>query len=67
MNYNITQLEGKNEPINFLLGNYFLELEPGNYQAEEASNISDIHLDILQFSWADKIDCNIVELVSDVQ
>ena len=40
MKHNVTQLEGKNEPINFssfLLGNYFLELEPGNYQAEEAS------------------------------
>ena len=37
MKHNVTQLEGENEPIKFsysVLGNYFLELEPGNYQAE---------------------------------
>ena len=66
MKYNVTQLEGKNEPVNSVLGNYFLELEPGIYQAKEASSISDIQPDLLQFSWADKIDCNIVDLVSDV-
>ena len=34
MNHNVMQLEGKNEPINFshsALGNYFIEIEPGNY------------------------------------
>ena len=66
MKYNVTRLEGKNEPVNFVLGNYFLELEPGNYQAEEASSISSIQPDLLQFSRADKIDCNIVYLVSNV-
>ena len=59
-------MEGKNEPINSVLGNYFLELEPGNYQAEEASDTLDTQPDLLQFSQADKIDCNIVELVSNV-
>ena len=39
MKYNVTQLEGKNEPVNSVLGNYFIELELGNYQAEEASSI----------------------------
>ena len=41
MKYNVMQLEEKNEPVNFLhsvLGNYFIELEPGNYQAKEANN-----------------------------
>ena len=66
MKYNVTQLEGKNEPVNSMLGNYFIELEPGNYQAEEASNISDTQLDLLRFSWADEIDCKIVDLVLDV-
>ena len=36
MKYSVTQLEGKNEPVNFsllVLGNCFLELELGNYQA----------------------------------
>ena len=42
MKYNVTQLEGKNEPVNSILGNYFIELEPRNYQSEEASSISDI-------------------------
>ena len=40
MKHNVTQLEGKNEPIKFpslVLGNYLLELDLGNYQAEEAS------------------------------
>ena len=32
MKHNVTQLEGKNEPVNSVLGNYFIELEPGNYQ-----------------------------------
>ena len=47
MKYNVTQLEGKNEPVNSVLGNYFIELEPGNYQAEEASSIPDIQPDLL--------------------
>ena len=66
MKYNVTQLEGKNEPINSVLRNYFIDLEPGNYQAEEASSIPDIQPDLLQFSWADEFDCNIVDLVSNV-
>ena len=41
MKYNVTQLEEKNVPVDSVLGNYFIELEPGNYQAEEASNTSD--------------------------
>ena len=44
MKHNVTQLEGKNEPVNFsysVLGNYFIELEPRNYQAEEVSGESD--------------------------
>ena len=48
------------------MGNYFIELEPGNYQAKEASSIPDTHPDLLRFSRADEIDCKIVELVSDV-
>ena len=66
MKYNVTQLEGKNEPVNSVLGNYFIELEPGNYQDEEASNISDTQLDLLRFSRVDEIDCKIVDVVSDV-
>ena len=44
MRHNVTQLEGKNEPIIFshpVLGNYFIDLELRNYQAEEADNGSD--------------------------
>ena len=44
MKYNITQLEGKNEPMNFsssVLGNHFLELEPGNYEAKQVGQESD--------------------------
>ena len=41
MKYNIIQLDEKNEPVDSVLGNYFIELELGNYQAEEASNTSD--------------------------
>ena len=39
MKHNLTQLDGKNEPINFsysTFGNYFLEFETGNYQAAES-------------------------------
>ena len=39
MKYNVTQLEGKNELVNSVLENYFIELEPGNYQDEEANSI----------------------------
>ena len=66
MKHNVTQLEGKNEPSNSVLGNYFIELEQGNYEAKEANDTSYTHPDLLQFQWGDKIDCNIVELVSDV-
>ena len=50
MRHNVTQLEGKNELVNFshlVLGNYFIELEPGNYQAEETDNGSDMQPDLL--------------------
>ena len=66
MKHNVTQLEGKNEPVNSVLGNYFIELEPGNYQAEEASSIPDTQPDLLRFSRTDEIDYNIVYLVSYV-
>ena len=66
MKYNVTQLEGKNEPVNSMLGNYFIELEPGKYQAEEATNISSTQPNLLQFPRADEIDYKIVDLVSGV-
>ena len=49
-----------------ILENYFIELEPGNYQAEEASSTSDAQPDLLRFSQADEIDCKIVDLAVDV-
>ena len=52
--------------MNSVLGNYFIELEPGNYQAEEASSISETQPNLLQFPRADEIDYKIVDLVSDV-
>ena len=68
MKYNVTQLQGKNEPVNFahsILGNCFLELEPANCQAKEANSESNEQSDLLQFLWNDNyIDCNIVNLVS---
>jgi hypothetical protein len=69
MKQNVTQLEGKNEDVAFsssVLGNYFLEIEPGNYKSEEVSHISDKQPELLQFSWADDIDCNIVDLVTNL-
>ena len=53
MNHNVMQLEEKKKTINFshsVLGNYFIELDPGNYQAKEASNELDTQFEILQFS-----------------
>ena len=70
MKHNVTQLEGKNELVNFshsVLGNYFIELEPGNYQAEEVSHESDTQSKFLHFSWTANIDCNIVNLVSNLE
>ena len=66
MKHNVTQLEEKNEPVNFVLGNHLIELEPRNYQAKEASSTSDTQPDLLRFSQADEIDSKIVDLVSDV-
>ena len=40
MKYNVTRLEEKNEPVDPVLGNYFIELESINYQAEESNNTS---------------------------
>ena len=59
-------MEGKNEPVNSVLGNYFIELEPGNYQAEEANGTLDTQPDLLRLSWADEFDYKLVDLVSDV-
>ena len=69
MKHNVTLLEGKNEPVNFsssVLGYYFLELELGNYQAKQGNQESYMQSDILRFSWTDDIDCNIVDLVTNV-
>ena len=69
MKYNVTQLEGKNELVNFsssVLGNYFLELKPRNYHAEEASCESNTQSHLLQFSRVDDIDCNIVNLMTNL-
>ena len=63
MKHNVTQLEEKNEPVNFVLGNYLIELEPGNYQAKEASSTPDTQPNLLQCSRADEIDCKIVNVV----
>ena len=52
--------------MDFVFGNYFIEIEPGNYQAEEDSDTSDTQPDLLHFSRADEIDCKIVELAIDV-
>ena len=49
MKHNVPRFEEKNEPVNSVLGNYFIELEPGNYQAEEASDASNTQLNILRF------------------
>ena len=70
MKYIGMQLQEKNETVNFLhnvLGNYLIELETRNSQVEEANDRSDTQPELLQFSRADKIDCNIVNLVSDVE
>ena len=66
MKHNVTQLEGNNELVNSVLGNCFIELEPRNYQAEEANGASDTQPDLLRFSQADEIDCKIVDLAVDV-
>ena len=66
MKHNVTQFEGKNEPVDSVLGNYFIELEPGNYQVEEASDTSAAQPDLLRFSQADEIDCKIVDLAVEV-
>ena len=52
--------------MNSVLGNYFIELEPGNYQAEEANDTPDTQPDLLRFSQADEFDCKIVDLVLGV-
>ena len=66
MKHNVTHLEGKNEPVISVLGNYLIELELGNYQVKEASSTSDTQSNLLQFSRADEIDCKIVDLISDI-
>ena len=63
MQHNVTQLEGKNELVNSMLGNHLIDLELGNYQAKEASSISDTQPDLLRFSRADEIDCKIADVV----
>ena len=48
-----------------MLGNHLIELEPGDYQVEEASSTSDTQPNILRFLRADEIDCKIVDVVFD--
>ena len=51
--------------MNSVLGNHLIELEPRDYQEEEASSTSDTQPDLLRFSQADEIDCKIVDVVFD--
>ena len=70
MKYNVTQLKGKNEPVNLthsIFGKCYLELEPGNYHVEEANSESYEQFDLLQFSRTHNIYCKIVNLVSDLE
>ena len=46
-----------------VLGNLFLELEPGNHHMKEANSESDEQSHLLRFSRTDNIDFNIVNLV----
>ena len=62
-------MEEKNELDDFsssVLGNYFLELEPGNYQEEEVSYELNTQPHLPRFSWDDDIDYNIVNSVTSV-
>ena len=49
--------------MNFVLGNYLFDLQPGNYHVEKASSTPDTQPGLLRFSWADEIDCKIVDVV----
>ena len=51
--------------MNSVLGNYVIELEPGNYQEEEASSTPNTQPDLLRFSRADDIDCKTIDVVFD--
>ena len=66
MKHNVTQLEGKNESVNSVLGNDIIEIELGNFASDEAMNISDTQPDLLQFSRADEFDCKIGVSVSNI-
>ena len=56
MKHTVTKLEEENESVNFVLGNYLIELE-------ETTNTVDSQPDILQCSRADEIDCKLVDVV----
>ena len=63
MKHTVTKLEERNESVNSVLGNYLIELELGYSASEEANNLSNTQPDLLQYSWADKIDCKSVDVV----
>ena len=63
MKHNVTQLEEKNESANSVLGNYLIDLELRHPASKEASNITDTLPDLLQCSWANEIDCKLVDVV----
>ena len=64
MKHTITKLEEGNESANSILGNYLMEFELRHYALEEANNIINTQPDLLQCSWADGIDCKLVDVVS---
>ena len=63
MKHTITKLEEEKESANSVLGNYLMEFELKHLAAEEASNMTDTQLDLLQFSQDDGIDCKLVDVV----
>ena len=65
MKHTVTKLGEEDESANSILGNYLIELELRHPASEEADNITDTQLDLLQCSRADEIDCKIADVVFD--
>jgi hypothetical protein len=64
MKHTVTELEGKNEPINFahsVLGNYFLETDHGCYEAQPSEMKIDTQSELLPCNQTDDNACIVLK------
>ena len=64
MKNNVTDLGERNEPADFVLGNYLTELKLEHHSSKMANHVGDPQSKLLQLPQAERNDCRIIDMGS---